>query len=49
MSREMHLNTLRQQALATALTSPRQGGPATFGAHPGTEPMLLFSGPFRSL
>jgi hypothetical protein len=49
MPREMHLNAFRQQAFATALTTPGKGGASTFGAHPGTETMLLFSGPFRSL
>jgi hypothetical protein len=45
----MPLNAFRQQALATALTSPRQSGASAFSAHPGAKSMLAFAGAFGGL
>jgi hypothetical protein len=43
MPREMFLNAFWQQTLATALTSPRERGSSTFGAHARAKTVLLFS------
>jgi hypothetical protein len=47
--RERHFHALGKKAFAAALAAPGERRTATFGAHPGAETMLLFSGPLRSL
>ncbi len=46
MPGEGNFHAFRQESFATALTTPRERGPATFGAHAGTKTVLLFAGPF---
>jgi hypothetical protein len=43
MACEMDLNTLRQETLASMLTTTAQDGATTFGLHAGTEAKLLFA------
>jgi hypothetical protein len=45
----MHVRAFGQEALAAALTTPGKSGAASFGAHAGTETMLLFPGSLGSL
>jgi hypothetical protein len=49
MAGELDVCALRQQTLATALATSRETGPTRFGAHAGTETVLLFAGAFRAL
>ena len=44
MPGEMHFRTLGQEAFAAALTAAGERGAAPFGAHAGTETVLLFPG-----
>jgi hypothetical protein len=45
----MHFRALGQETFAATLTTPGEGGAASFGAHAGTETMLLFPGSLGSL
>jgi hypothetical protein len=45
----MDLSALRQEALATPLAPPCEGGAAAFRAHARAKSMLLFSGALRAL
>ena len=49
MAGEMHLDALRQQTLATTLTTPGERGAAAFCAHARAKAVLLFSGALRAL
>jgi hypothetical protein len=49
MASEMNLNALRQEALTSPLTPPRERGAAAFRAHARAKSMLLFSGALRAL
>jgi hypothetical protein len=49
MARVVPLNALREQALATALPPPRQGGAASFRPHPRAESVLAFASAFGRL
>ena len=49
MPREMHFRTFGQETLTATLTTPGESGTAPFGAHAGTETMLLFPGSLGSL
>lgn len=46
---EMDFRALRQQAFASTLTAPGEGGASAFCTHAGAEPMLLFPGALRAL
>jgi hypothetical protein len=45
----MHLDSLRQETFAAALTAPGESRASAFGAHARAETVLLFPGPLRSL
>ncbi len=45
----MHFRALRQQPLATALTTTGESGAAAFGAHARTKSVLVFPGALRAL
>jgi hypothetical protein len=47
--RVMNFYALRQQALATALTTAGEGGATAFGAHARTKSVLVFAGALRAL
>jgi hypothetical protein len=49
MPREMDLDALRQEALATTLATPGEGSPPGFRAHPRAKSVLLFPGALRAL
>lgn len=45
----MNLNTLRQEALTTALTTAGENRTTTLGLHTGSETELAFTGPLGRL
>ena len=45
----MHFHALGQETFAAPLTTPGKRGAPSFGAHAGTETMLLFPGSLGSL
>jgi len=45
----MDFGPLRQQAFATALTTPRERGAAAFGAHARAKTVLIFPSALRAL
>lgn len=49
MPRKMHFDAFGQEAFATALTASGEGRTTAFGAHAGTETMLLFPGSLGAL
>jgi hypothetical protein len=42
----MDFRALRQEAFTSALTAPREGGSAAFGAHARAKTVLILSGAF---
>lgn len=49
MTREVTLDTFRQEAFSTALTTTGEGGASTFAFHSRAKTMLLFSRAFGRL
>jgi hypothetical protein len=45
----VYLDAFWKETFTAALTASRQGGAAGFGAHAGTEPMLILAGAFGAL